>query len=199
MRAEKTDTHIRQEQIVRAALDQINHYGIKKLSIASVAQGVGVVPSAIYRHFKSKDDVLDAVPDMIEGKLQANIRLTCEETPNPIERLKRLMVRHVQTIRENQAIPRIIFSEDLYGGRQGRKTKVYRIVMRYLDQVAEIVRQGQKEGQIRPDVDPEAVSLFFLGMVQPTGFLWFLSDGKFDLKKHTGKVWQLFAKMIRKE
>jgi len=197
MRAEKTGTLIRQEQIVEAALNVINRQGMKELSVGGVARSVGLVPSAIYRHFKSKDDVLEAIIDLIRDKLQTNIKAVCKETPDPFERLRRLLMRHVRTIRENQAIPRIIFSEDLYSGHPERKAKVYGIIRDYLREVGEIIRQGQRIGQMRSDLDLETMTLLFLGMIQPAGFLWFLSDAKFDITKHVGKAWDIFSEVVR--
>jgi len=50
MRALKTKTEIRQEQIAQAALRLIAKHRYHQLSVASLAKEVGVVPSAIYRH-----------------------------------------------------------------------------------------------------------------------------------------------------
>jgi AcrR family transcriptional regulator len=56
MRASKTSTEIRQDQIAQAAMGLIARHGFQQLSLAAVAKKVGVVTSAIYRHFQSKDE-----------------------------------------------------------------------------------------------------------------------------------------------
>ena len=61
MRAPKVNTEIRQEQIAEAAIELIAAEGVNSLSIAGIAERVGIVPSAFYRHYKSKDEVLDAI------------------------------------------------------------------------------------------------------------------------------------------
>lgn len=65
MRARKVKTEIRQDQIARAALSIVVSQGLEKLNVAAVAEKVGIVPSGIYRHFKGKEAVLDAVLDFI--------------------------------------------------------------------------------------------------------------------------------------
>ena len=62
--------------------------GLKGLSVAAIANRIGLVPSAIYRHFKSKDAVLDMILDFIQEKLLNNIRMTCKETSEPMDRLQ---------------------------------------------------------------------------------------------------------------
>lgn len=61
MKNEKMKTEVRREQIAAAALQLIARRGMHGLSIAGIARQVGLVPSAIYRHFDGKDHVLDLV------------------------------------------------------------------------------------------------------------------------------------------
>ena len=67
MRQPKVGTQIRREQIAEAALGLVAAEGVRRLSIAAVARRVGLVPSGIYRHYKSKDQVLDAVRKAMES------------------------------------------------------------------------------------------------------------------------------------
>jgi AcrR family transcriptional regulator len=196
MSAKKIETQIRQEQIVQAGLSLVAGQGLKGLSMAGVASKVGLVPSAIYRHFKNKDQMLDAILNLIRDKLMGNVRAICEETPYSLERLKRLLMRHSRLILENQGIPRIVFSEDVYNGRPERKTRMYEIVREHLDAVRDIVRQGQQEGIIRPEIDAGTVSVLFLGLIQPPMILWHLSAGKFDLTRQAEEAWKIFSRAI---
>ena len=74
---------------------------------------------------------------------------------------------------------------------------LYGIVKAYLGEVAAIIRQGQKAGTIRLDLDPDAVSVVFLGLIQPTAILWHLSDGEFNVGKQIERGWPLFHEAIR--
>ncbi|HEY6572448.1 MAG TPA: helix-turn-helix domain-containing protein, partial [Candidatus Eisenbacteria bacterium] len=60
MRTRKLATEVRRDQIAAAALQIIAAHGVRGLSLAAVARRVGLVPSAIYRHFAGKDEILDA-------------------------------------------------------------------------------------------------------------------------------------------
>ena len=66
--------------------------------MAAVARRVGLVPSGIYRHFKSKSAVLDAVLDLLEKRLQTNVEAARAETADPLERLRGMLIRHVNFI-----------------------------------------------------------------------------------------------------
>ena len=197
MRAEKTDTNIRQEQIAEAALKLVASDGMKGLSVAKIARHVGVVPSALYRHYKNKDAVLNAVLDLIQNRLMSNIQSVQHETNDPLKQLYKLLMKHIKLIRENQGIARIAFSEDVYSGHQGRKKQIYAIISGYLGRIEEIVSEGQKSGAIRKELDPKSIALIFFGLVQPSAVLWHLSDGEFDITKEARKNWAIIEKAIK--
>jgi hypothetical protein len=102
-------------------------------------------------------------------------------------------MRHLAMIRDNAALPRIIFSEDVYAGRPARGVRMFAGIRTCLDDVAAIVRQGQTAGQIRPDADPETVATLFLGLIQPGAILWRMSTGAFDATRHTERGWRLLS------
>ncbi len=192
----KIITEIRKEQIAQAALDTISVHGMKGLNIANVARKVGIVPSGIYRHFKSKEKILYAIFDLIKQKLLSNVALACEQTSDPIERLKRILSLHTQLILQNKSILRVFFSDDTYSGYLHRNETKYKIISDYLNKIVEIIQQGQANGQIRKDLDTQMLSVLFLGIIQPAAILGHLSNEQFDLTKHVGKAWEFFSESI---
>lgn len=171
-------------------------YGVKGLSVARLARQVGLVPSALYRHFRSKDDVLNAILGLIQDRLRDNAEAVRAETADPLEQLRRLLLRHGRLVGEYQAIPRLMFSEEVYSGHPERKAKVYRIISSYLQRVGDIVRQGQRCGRIRADVPPNTMAVMFVGLVQPAAILWHMSDGGFDVTRHVEQAWRVFSEAI---
>lgn len=197
MRARKTSTKIRKDQIAQAALDLLADRGLGELSVAVLARRVGLVPSAIYRHFRSKEEVLDSIVDLIGNRLLNNVQAVLGQKTNDLNRLRHLLVRHVELIQTNRGIPRIVFSEDFYRHRPQRRLQLYKAIQKYLKAVAEIVRSGQEKGLIRRELDSDTVAVMFLGLVQPAGILWHMSNGKFNPKAHAAKAWRIFVRAIR--
>jgi AcrR family transcriptional regulator len=199
MRAQKTETEVRQEQIVTAALELIGAQGVNALSIAGIAERVGIVPSALYRHFKCKDDVLDAVLDLLKARLLSNVTQVRKETPGALPRLKSLLMRHARMLSENRAIPLVVFSDGIYAGRPERKAKVAAIITGYLSKIQHIVEEGIQDGSIRKDVVPVTASVMFLGMILPAAVLWNVSEGNFDMNAHAENAWPAFVRCISTE
>jgi AcrR family transcriptional regulator len=193
----KLHTHIRREQIAEAALKLVASQGVKRLSIAAVARRVGLVPSGIYRHFKSKDAMLEAVLDLLESRLQANVAAAREETGDAVKRLHGLFIRHIRIIREGgQAFPRIVFSVEAGAVDPQRKARVRRIVGGYLAEIERMVREGQKQNRIDKKLVPRTAAMLFLGMIVPAGILWHLTDSGFNLTQHAGRVWKMFEQAL---
>lgn len=193
----KLPTELRREQIAQAALALIATKGVNDLNMAGLARQVGMGASSLYRHFTSKDQVLDAVLELLRKRLLGNVQNAVREAANPLDQLRRLLALHIQLILEYRALPRLIFSGDLYAGRPERKATLYEVVNAYLNEVARIIREGQKEGLVRPELEPNAVSVVFLGLIQPAAILWHLSDGEFNVAKQMERAWPLFYEGIR--
>jgi AcrR family transcriptional regulator len=193
---EKLGTEVRQEQILEAALDVVSRKGMKGLNVGAVARRVGLTPSALYRHFENKDEVIDALLGLIESRLIANVAAVRQESKDPLVALELLLRRHVRLIRENAGIPRIVFSEEVYGANAQRKSRVYELLQHYLEQVSEFFREAQQDGRVRTDLSAGELSVMFLGLVQPAAILWHVSDGGFDVTRQADKAWGLFSEAI---
>jgi len=198
VRAQKLQTEIRREQIAQAALDLIGTHGLQALSIASVAERVGLVPSGIYRHFKSKDDLLSATLNLIGKRLLNNVESVRRETPDALERLRVLLMREIRLLLENQAIPRVVFSESIFSDSVDRKARVRAVITGYFQEVEKIVQEGQREGRLRADVDPLTVVLMFKGMVLSAMVLWKVTGGSVDLVRQAEAAWELFRAAVSK-
>lgn len=199
MADEKLDTQVRQEQIAEAALGLVAAHGVRRLSMAAVARRVGLVPSGIYRHFKSKDAMLSAVLDLIEGRLLSNVQAARDESQDALARLHGIFIRHIRFIREGRAIPQIVFSDDMHSGSPQRKVRVAAIVAAYLGQIRQCIEEGQQQGRIRGELDPDAAALLFMGTIAPAGVLWHLTDGGFDVTRHAARVWPMFQTAIARQ
>jgi AcrR family transcriptional regulator len=193
----KLGTKVRREQIAQAALTLMASKGMSGLNMPTLARQVGLGASSLYRHFASKDQILDAVLDLLREKLLGNVQMAIREATDSLEQLRCLLAMHMRLILENQAIPRLFFSGDLYAGHPERKEKLLGIIKAYLEEVARIIRRGQTEGSIRIDLDPDSASVVFLGLIQPPAILWHLSDGEFNVGKQVEKAWPLFHQAIR--
>lgn len=190
-------TAIRYAQIAEAALDIIRSEGIRGLNVAAVAAKVGLVPSAVYRHFKSKSEIVSAVLELIQTRLNQHYQDVIQQNLEPVETLNLLLSRHIELIGGNNAIPRIVFSQEVIGGIPERQQQLHGIIRDVIRNLSAVVTKGQNKGTIRRDLPAENIAVSFLGMIQPAAIIWNLSDGEFDLIRHSENAWKLFLEGIR--
>jgi len=92
---EKYKLEIRSE-ILRHARNEFVHEGYGGFSMRRLAELVGCVPSAIYKHFASKSEVFDClVEESFAALMQASSSVQDLPGEDPIDRLKRGMWAYV--------------------------------------------------------------------------------------------------------
>lgn len=188
----KVKTEIRQEQIAEAALQVIGMHGFKGLSMERIARELDLATSALYRHYTGKEDVIDAAVGVIGLRLQTMVANVRREGLPALESLRELLRRHIQMAQEFIAIPRLLFSDQVWIGNPGRKALLHATLSAYLGEVADLARAAQREGTLRPELDPHTVAVMFLGLFQPAVMMLFLSDGGFDITRHVDQAWAAF-------
>lgn len=195
MRAAKQATAVRREQIAAAALSIVASQGLSAMTVARVARLVGLAPSALYRHYSGKAEILDAVLDLLHGRMMGNLA-AAREAATGLEALRLTLQRQVALVLEFAAIPRIIFSDEVYGKSPALKAKMHGVFAGLLEGLASLVRRGQEEGCIRPDIPAPAAAILLVGAFQPCAMLWSLSGGTFDLAGRVAENWELYRKAV---
>jgi AcrR family transcriptional regulator len=66
----KARAPLSRESIARAALEQIDKSGLEQLSMRRLGAALGVEAMALYHHFPSKGDLLDAVIDLLVEEIE---------------------------------------------------------------------------------------------------------------------------------
>ncbi len=85
----------RQAALLREAARLFAARGFDGVSLEDLGASVGVTGPAIYRHFSSKRALLGAILVRVSEELLDGGRTVEEETPDPTERLDRLIAFHV--------------------------------------------------------------------------------------------------------
>ena len=71
------------ERILQAAVALADQGGVDSLSMRKVAQELGVVPMALYKHVANKDEMLDGMVDAVVGEIDPPHAVRSCVTPGP--------------------------------------------------------------------------------------------------------------------
>lgn len=67
-------TPLSRDRILHAAVALADLAGIESLSMRNLAQDLGVVPMALYKHVANKDELLDGMIDVVVGEIDPPVR-----------------------------------------------------------------------------------------------------------------------------
>jgi len=160
-------TEIRQKEIVDMAMHIIATRGSKKFTAQHIANEVGITAGAIFRHFSSMDEIVDAVVDRIESILFDGFPPIADR---PLDRLRVFFLRRIQAVAQNSDISRILLS-DLMADVGGEKAKARAKNFKKRSQhfVRRCLREASDHGEISGEIAHEAASVIILGSILGVG------------------------------
>ena len=158
----------RVEQIADAALAVIAESGLRGFTTKAVAERVGITDGTIFRHFKSKQEIVVAAMERLEERMFAGGFPT---EPDPLDRLEVFFLRRATMLGGADPIGRLMFSEQLVhaAGAKGRETlNAWREKnMRF---VLECMKNLQDQGRLRPGLKPKEAARLFQGLLLTFAF-----------------------------
>jgi AcrR family transcriptional regulator len=187
---------IRQKEIVLAARKLIVKYGSEYVTVRRIAQEIGVTEGAIYKHFKSKRDVLSLLVDDIEDTWIADIDSNHNSEIDTLEELEKIVEAHISAIQQRKGVTFQAVAEILSLGDKKLNKKVTQGIERYLEKIKAILADGVQTGVIRRDVDLDVASQMFFSLTQGYVTTWALSHYSFDLSARYKPAWRLFIRSI---
>jgi TetR/AcrR family fatty acid metabolism transcriptional regulator len=196
MRARRMEGEARRDQIAQAVLALAAEQGTSAVSIAAVAHRIGVAPSALYRHYPSKDAMLSGTLERLSQRMLGNIERARASARGPVETLERLLLLQVELIRDNRGLPFVVFSEGT-SRAAGHRERFLEFIVRFRAQLAALFREAQKAGEVRADIPAENLAVSFIGLYVPPAILWNLTRGHFDITAQARRAWTVFHDGIR--
>ena len=143
----RVDAQRNRERILKIAKEAFTSGG-GDVSLDDIAKRAGVGPGTLYRHFPTRDALLEAVYRSEVGKLAA-AEPKFAATMAPIDALRAWMLLFVDYIAAKQIIAPAL--NTLVGG----PSKVFEATgVQVKGAIDHLVRRAIENGDIRPDIDP---------------------------------------------
>lgn len=154
---------VRRLEIAEAALRVIGEQGAAELTTASLAAAVGLTPGALFRHFASLDDILEAAVDRAIQRVRDTF--PAADLP-PEERLRSFVQARVELISGTPGLAWLLLSDQVYLSVPKPAIRRLRaLVKRSRDFLLTAVREGMAEGTLRSDMEPEVMLVLITGTV----------------------------------
>ena len=153
----------RREQIARAALDIIGRQGLTALTTTALAQKIGVTSGALFRHFATRDAILEEAVRFAETAIDGTYP---EDTLPPGERLRAFAQARIALLKKQPGLAWLLRSDQARLTLPPAGVKRTRAVVRrsraYLRTAFD---EAAASGSVRNDVSVDVLLLTFTATV----------------------------------
>ena len=162
--------------VLEIAVQAFNEYGYDATSLGTLASRLGLSKSAIYHHFPSKEQLLEAALDEALGGLEAVLEEPAATSGRPADRLVYVLDRAVHVLVDK--LPYVTLLLRLRGNTDVERAALER--RRAFDRaLTALVVEAQQAGELRSDIDPRVAERLLFGMINSI-VEWYRPEGPED-------------------
>lgn len=156
----------RRAVIVEAVIELAARQNPSEITTAAIARHMGVTQGALFRHFPSKEAILQAVMEWVTERLLTRLDRAADTAASPLDKIEAMFMAHVAFVAEHPGIPRMLFGELQRGETTAPKRMAQTLQRNYGERLLRLVEAGKAMGEFTPDLDAEAAVTLQIGMVQ---------------------------------
>ncbi|RLD67395.1 MAG: hypothetical protein DRI95_04910 [Bacteroidetes bacterium] len=186
----------RQNQIIQESIKIIHTKGIQGLTIKNISKAIELTEAAIYRHFKSKDQILSTILDDFRLNLNDKIHPILESDLLALAKLKSILDNMIELFCANPYIVSVIFSDEIFKNNQILSDKIINLIKQNNEVFRLIAEEGQKNKEIRSDVNADELSIIIMGSFRMVVKNWQLNKHTYSLKARGSDFFESLFKII---
>lgn len=170
------------EKLILATIDVINDLGIQGFSTKEVTKRVGLSSGTLFKHFKTKNDLLIAVLDhysQYDSDIIESIKL---KKLSSVDAIMYYANRYAEYYENYPAITAITQSYDILTCDPKLKDYIKSIIINRHDFLKEMIEKAQRKGEISSNIESEMLVDIINGFRREVCLKWRLSKYNFSLK-----------------
>ena len=155
-------------EIIRKAAPIFNQRGYEGAALSDLMKATGLEKGGIYRHFESKQQLAAEAFDYAWNlALETRFEGT-QEIPNTVDRLKQI----ARNFRDRRfglvpgGCPLLNTAIDSDDGNPQLREKARRALDSWLERVQSIIQEGQRQGEIRSDLDSSELATLIVSTLE---------------------------------
>lgn len=195
---ERQSTDIRQEQIKQAVIDIISSDGLKSLSTRNLAKRIGMSEGNIFRHFKSKQDIILSIFNDIQENFIGDLKQIALSDEEPSTRLYKYLKATIKYHTDNKGTNMLLFSEASYNNDPELKSRLHKIFDDQKQFVTRIITDGIRLGIWDENIVVENVALIYMGIPVAMNMEMLLGGRAFQVDHFSNHMMQLLLKILQK-
>ncbi len=186
----------RQLEIIQAAGKLLASKGLSGLTVKTLAAEMGFVESALYRHFKSKDDILVLMLEYLYQNIQERFEPILAQEVDAKTKLAQIFDSQFRYFKDNPHFVIVVLSDGLIDESEGMRNQVIKMFLYKIQIINELVSQCITNGNMEPVLPQETLIHFLMGGFRLTMFKWKTLKFSFDLVKEGNQMIDDFFTLV---
>jgi AcrR family transcriptional regulator len=178
----------RQLEIIEAAGEILTESGIAGLTTKNLAAKMGFAESALYRHFKGKEEIILTMLKYLANDMDKRLTNSVLDIESPEEKLKAVFNNQFEFFKKNPHFLVAIFSDGLLEESKSINEAIMQIMAIKRKHLLQIIQQGQKQQQFTEKLTADELVHIIMGSFRLHMLQWRLSGFAFDLKLKGNKL-----------
>lgn len=173
----------RRDMIIFTAIEIIDELGVQGLSTKEIALRQEIAESALYRHFKSKDQIVTSIIEYFRCFDESIYRTVLEKKDNCEDKILAFINAYIEYYENYPAITSILHSFEILSHGPGNGDKVKQIFDSRLHNLAHIIETGQEEREISDKYTASELACIIQGFCNTVILQWRLENCSISLKE----------------
>jgi TetR/AcrR family transcriptional regulator, fatty acid metabolism regulator protein len=169
----------------------------QSITTAEIAKNAGVTEGLIYKYFTDKKDLLHQVLHQHFTDFQSGIEAGIAQKETCIEKLEAIVFASLESYAQNRVLARILLLE-VRNSLSYFDSGAYAMVKTYARTILDIIREGIKTGELRPDIDPFQLQKVIFGAIEHTCLKQVIFDKKMDVTAAAGGIVDIIFNGVKK-
>ena len=186
----------RRAATVEAVVDLAAEQNPSDITTTAIAQRMGLTQGALFRHFPTKDAILQAVMSWVTEHLLARVDKAVEEAASPAAALEAVFMSHIDFVSDHPGVPRMLFGELQRPGVTLPKRMAQTLIRHYGERLHTLLDAGKTRGELHADLDPEAAATLFIGTVQGLVMQSMLADDVTRIRSDAPGVFAIYLRGV---
>ena len=156
----------RKHEIEQVALNLAFKVGPNQVTTGMIAAELGLTQPAIYKHFPCKDDIWVTVAQHLSQRITENIARTDNPAHTPDSRIRRLVLGHLQLVKENPALPEFMVLRNTKNGQIVLQDTIQVAMAAFQSALNANVLAAVNSGVFRATIVPKDATTLIFGVIQ---------------------------------
>lgn len=186
----------RKRQILNSAMKVFGERGFQNATISEIAKNAQMGDATIYEYFKSKEDLLLAIPVEVTKELIPQINDHMMGIKGAFNKLRKFIWWYLNFIEKNPDYGAIVLLE-LKTSKSYISTEAYQAARSFYQVVLDIIKEGQEEGAIKKKINPFVARSICVGAIEHIIIRWLLKDRKYSLTQYADELVDLLINALK--